>query len=137
VHVPLLVSVPDMPPAVRTELVEHVDVFPTICELVGAGCPAGVQGRSLVPLMGRGRAPCGWRDAAFSHMVGSAGEQIQMIRTRSEKLVTYDGVPGEMYDLEEDSKELNNRVANPEYAVLVQSLHRRLKKWEEANRRRA
>jgi len=137
VHVPLLVSVPGIPPAIRSELVEHVDVFPTICELVGAECPAGVQGRSLVPLMGRGPTPRGWRDAAFSHMVGSAGEQIQMVRTRSEKMVAYDGVPGEMYDLEEDPKELNNRVADPEYAVLVQTLLERLKEWEEANRGKA
>jgi hypothetical protein len=70
-------------------------------------------------------------------MVGSAGEQIQMIRTRSEKMVAYDGVPGEMYDIEEDPKELNNRVADPEYAVLVQTLLQRLKEWEEANRTRA
>ncbi len=135
VHVPLLIDVPGMRSGVCGELVEHVDLLPTICELVGASCPPGVQGRSLTPLL-LGR-PGPIRDAAFSHMVGMGEEHIQMVRTSSSKMVAYNGVPGELYDLAEDPEELNNRVRDPGYATLVESMLQRLREWEEANRRRA
>ncbi len=136
VHVPLFVNVPGVSPAARPELVEHVDIVPTICELVGAECPAGVQGRSLVPLLDKGPTTDGWRDAVFSHMVGMADEHVQMVRTRSAKMIAYNGSPGEFYDLDKDPKELDNKVADPEYASAVQCLLQRLKCWEQANRRR-
>ena len=47
VHVPLLIADPRVGPGVRGELVEHIDLFSTICELIGAECPDSVQGRSL------------------------------------------------------------------------------------------
>lgn len=34
----------------RTEFVSLTDIFPTLCELMGAPLPHGVQGRSLLPL---------------------------------------------------------------------------------------
>jgi arylsulfatase A-like enzyme len=56
VRVPLLVSVPGVAPgAVEDALVSHVDLAPTLLELVGAVPPAGVDGTSLVPLL-TGRA---------------------------------------------------------------------------------
>lgn len=37
--------------AVRDEFVSLVDIFPTMCEMIGAEIPYGVQGRSLWPLL--------------------------------------------------------------------------------------
>ena len=128
VHVPLLLDVPGGGPSVRGELVEHVDVFATICDLLGASCPATVQGRSLVPLLDGGPAPDGWRDAVFSQ-IGN----VQMIRTHEMKLNVYGGEPGELYDLQRDPEEFCNRIAEPRYAQTVQTLFHRLKQWEEAN----
>jgi len=52
VRVPLLVSVPGVAPgAVEDALVSHVDLAPTLLELVGAVPPAGIDGTSLVPLL--------------------------------------------------------------------------------------
>ena len=36
--------------SVRNELVSHIDIFPTICDLYGQPIPEGVNGRSLKPL---------------------------------------------------------------------------------------
>ena len=52
VHVPLLMRVPGLAgnPEALSPLVSHVDLLPTVLELVGAVPPAGIDGRSLVPV---------------------------------------------------------------------------------------
>src|SRR5262249_26185804 len=48
---------------VRSELVSNIDVLPTLLEASGAGMPAGIQGRSFLPLLrGETYRP---RDAIF------------------------------------------------------------------------
>ena len=125
VHVPLLISDPRCKSGVRQQLVEHIDLFPTICELTGADCPNSVHGQSLAPIL-RGDTPENWRDAVFSQ-IGN----VQMIRTTQEKLNIYDGEAGEHYDLQEDPKEFNNRVSDPERKERVETLRERIKEWEE------
>ena len=78
----------------RAEFAEHVDVFPTICDLLRVEIPAPVQGRSLVPLLGGAPTPADWRDAVFSQI----GDHV-MVRTAEWKLNVYGGEPGELYDL--------------------------------------
>ncbi|GLQ58004.1 sulfatase family protein [Devosia nitrariae] len=56
VRVPLIFAGPSIVPALNGEdFVSLVDIFPTICEAIGAEIPAGVQGRSLWPML-TGRA---------------------------------------------------------------------------------
>jgi len=126
IHIPLLISVPGCEPNVRSELVEHIDVFPTICELVGAQRPDTVHGASLVPLLRDAPKPEDWRDAVFSQ-IGS----LQMIRTEEWKLNVYKGTPGELYNLKTDPQEFYNRIADPNCGNTVKSLENRLKDWEQ------
>jgi choline-sulfatase len=128
VRVPLLIDVPGAEPGVRDEFAEHVDLFPTLCELVGAPILDSVQGRSLVPLLGDARVPDDWRDAVFSQIGDTT-----MIRTTEFMLNVYDRVPGELFDLRGDPRELYNRIGDPAYADMVHSLFERLKAWETAN----
>ncbi len=53
VRVPLIVAVPGLQPdpQARHALVSHVDLLPTVLELVGAVSPAGIDGVSLVPVL--------------------------------------------------------------------------------------
>jgi arylsulfatase A-like enzyme len=132
VRVPLLIDAPGVEPGVRSELAEHVDLFPTLCDLVGAPIPDTVQGRSLVPLLGTAPAPESWRDAVFSQ-IGN----LQMIRTATDAgasaamLNVYDGEPGEFFDLCSDPREFYNRIADPACADTIADLQARLRDWEE------
>ncbi len=49
---------------VREELVATVDILPTILEAVGAEVPAGLAGRSMLPLLGTD--PVAWREYLFA-----------------------------------------------------------------------
>ena len=49
-RVPMLVVGPGVRMGTTDALASHVDLFPTIAELVGAAAPAGVDGVSLVPV---------------------------------------------------------------------------------------
>ena len=53
VNVPLVMRIPrlDGSADIRPELVSHVDLLPTLLELVGAVPPADIDGRSMVPLL--------------------------------------------------------------------------------------
>ena len=53
VRVPLLVRIPglDGQQDPISPLVSHVDLLPTVLELVGAVAPAGIDGRSMLPLL--------------------------------------------------------------------------------------
>lgn len=49
-HIPLLVHVPGAAPGRRSQLIQPVDLLPTILEAEGLGVPADVQGHSLLSL---------------------------------------------------------------------------------------
>lgn len=48
---PLIISAPAIKAGKTESLTEHVDIFPTLCELSGIAVPEGLDGNSLVPLM--------------------------------------------------------------------------------------
>lgn len=67
-RVPLMIWTPDMPAGSRGRstdaLVELVDMYPTLCDLVGVTLPAHLEGHSFKPLLNDpDRA---WKKAAFS-----------------------------------------------------------------------
>ena len=52
VRVPMLMQVPGLQPSKPiSSLVSHVDILPTLLELIGAVSPAGIDGESFVPLL--------------------------------------------------------------------------------------
>jgi arylsulfatase A-like enzyme len=48
---PLIISSPGMKPGKTSSMTEHLDIFPTICQLAGVPIPADVEGKSLQPIM--------------------------------------------------------------------------------------
>ncbi len=48
---PLIIAAPGLKPAKTNSQTEHIDIFPTLCELAGVNIPAKLDGKSLVPLM--------------------------------------------------------------------------------------
>jgi N-sulfoglucosamine sulfohydrolase len=71
---------------VSEALVSQIDLFPTICELVGIERPDFLQGRSLLPLMRREKTEV--NDAIFAELTYHAAYEPQRcIRTRRWKYI--------------------------------------------------
>lgn len=120
-RVPLLVSVPGMKhPGKRSDaLVELVDVYPTLVELVGLPLPKHLEGRSFKPLFDdpqqRGK------NAVFSQYPRQVGKQNLMgysMRTNRYRLTRWvdtknpaKTIATELYDHQVDPQE-NTNIAN-------------------------
>jgi choline-sulfatase len=125
VRVPLLISAPGVSPG-RCDLpVEAIDLFPTICEILGVEVPDTVQGRSLAPLL-RSETPADWRRFCFSQI-----GDVEMIRSADWKLNLYGGEPGELYHLTEDPTEFFNLIDRPEARDRREELLTELSRWRE------
>ena len=150
-HVPLIVAAPGVRPGVSKALVEQVDIFPTLAGLAGLPVPATVQGSTLQPLLAdpavsgklavfstmqapRG-APAGGAAAEpledFAGVTASGGANAVLghsIRTSRHRYIEWDaGRAGrQLYDLEQDPRELRNLAADPAHAALLADLRRQL-----------
>jgi len=110
------------------EIVELVDLLPSIAEIAGLEAPTGVEGTSFAPLLDApGRA---WKQAAFS--LCSRGEHEWLgrsIRTRRYRYSEWrrgEVLQAELYDLERDPLESVNRAADPLAGEVRAELARRL-----------
>jgi arylsulfatase A-like enzyme len=113
------------------EMVENIDVMPTLMEMIGKPLPAapGFQGTSLVNLTAGQQTS--WKPAIFAER-GS-----MMIRTARHKLIKNqqrDIREGaglyELYDLVNDPDENVNLIDEPACASLVTELKARLQAWQ-------
>ena len=82
-------------------IVQSVDIFPTLCEMVGLEVPVGLDGRSMRPLLenpdGKSR---GFAYANFSNR--------ETIRTEEYRYTSHKGGFSEVYDLKSDPGEEHN-----------------------------
>jgi arylsulfatase A-like enzyme/Flp pilus assembly protein TadD len=105
--VPLIISSPGMKSAQVTQNVSHIDIFPTVCEILGIEKPDSLQGSSLVPLM-QGR-PLSDRDVYFESLTAYYNRGWAPLRGFIEGNKKFIDSPlPELYDLEKDFHELNN-----------------------------
>ena len=119
IRVPLVIRLPDTAHAGadRQQMVEMVDLFPTICDLLSVPRPDGVQalaGRSLVPVLADPGA-AGIAGIVHRRIVHAMLLEGQMARTERLKLNFYADEPGELYDLADDPEETMNRYDDPAY----------------------
>ena len=112
-RIPFLLSWPGGPRGVTNdELVESVDLYPTLCELCDVPLPAGRDGCSLVPV-GTGEAP--GKEAVFTEWDWwRLKRKVSAIRTTDHRLVFYGGDEGgELYDHRTDPGEVTNLWDDP------------------------
>ena len=138
-------------------LVSHLDIFPTICELVGLGRPAWLQGRSLLPLV-RGEVREINEEVFAEVTYHAAYEPQRAVRTQRWKyirrfgdrvlpvLANCDDSPGkrlweragwlerpvaaeQLYDLELDPQEGRNLAAESFARPVLEDLRARLERW--------
>jgi len=115
-------------------MVLALDIAPTLVHLGGGKPGSQIQGRSLVPLM-KGAARK-WRDSFLVEYFNESawpwivGMSYKAVRTERAKLVHWvhrEGVD-ELYDLEKDPYEIENRIGDPACTKLKTSLQKELRK---------
>lgn len=135
-RVPLIIA--DLGQANDQSIVEGltsaVDLMPTMLRIAGVPIPPLVSGKAFMDesmrLFPEGQRE--WALAEWEHEQRSETSSIRMIRTRTHKLVVYNNAPsddtrwGELYDLENDPYEFQNRYADPAYAPIRKDLKDRL-----------
>jgi len=123
VHVPLMFAGPDLPRGeTRDTFAYLLDVFPTLCDLIGIDPPPSVEGRSLAPAI--------THDATIRDSLFFAYRGFQRaVMERRWKLIEY-AVNGEcttqLFDLENDPFELRNLADDPACAEHLARLRNRL-----------
>ncbi|CAA9585264.1 MAG: Choline-sulfatase [uncultured Thermomicrobiales bacterium] len=158
-RVPLVFNGPGVVPGAsfREEFVSLVDVMPTLCEMLGVEAPYGVQGRSLWPLLSGQAYPAAefrsvYAESGFGGLPYAEGDDpplhfdkdgpsfdelnaftqggnTKMVRKGRWKLL-YDVLGrGELYDLERDPAELDNRFGDPSLAAVRLELVEELLTW--------
>lgn len=138
---PLIVHWPEdiEPGSVSEQLVQNIDLAPTILDLAGAEVPNSMQGRSLKPLL-RGESPDDWRDAVYYQYyegppaVHSVARHYG-VRTKQYTLARYPRhEEWELFDLEEDPEQLNNLYGDPDYTTVQQRLKDKLTELQDRYR---
>jgi arylsulfatase A-like enzyme len=101
-----------------------LDLAPTFVDLAGLDVPEVYEGRSLLDL---DRESEDWREyiTAEFHGLNFPYEQ-RMLRTDQYKYVMNAGDTSELYDLDADPHELDNKVGDADYADVEERLHAQL-----------
>lgn len=139
-------------------LVSHVDLYPTICDMLGAEAPSWLEGVSLIPLLQGGAERV--REELFTELTFHAAyEPMRAVRTKRYKYIVFfgeddrayiganmdDGLskdflisngllkekrkPAELYDLYMDPYEQANLSDDERYLPIIQDLSFRLEQW--------
>jgi len=115
IHVPLLMAGPGIQKGLQVaQTVRLIDVLPTLCQAADVGPERTYVGRSLMPfLTGQG----GESRRVLSH--GNMwGEPYTAWRNGPWKLIVSESGERELYQVEEDPKEQNNRIGEPHSPTL-------------------
>ena len=138
-------------------LVSHIDVFPTVCELVGVERPAWLQGKSLMPLI-RGETDEVNEAVFIENTYHAAYEPMRAVRTKRWKYIRRFGGRGrpvlpncddslsktlwmkhgwadrplaeeELYDLVFDPVEMNNLAGEARAREALNEMRGRMDRW--------
>lgn len=134
-RVPLLVWCPEMinPGTKVQQMVQNIDIGPTILELAGIRKPEQMQGESFVPLLQGKEIP--WRDKVFYEYYWEDAfpqtPSIFGVRTDRYKYIFNHGVWGinEFYDLQQDPHEAYNLIRDPQYRQHSKQLRDEMWTW--------
>ncbi|MBA3424909.1 MAG: sulfatase [Rubrobacter sp.] len=132
IDVPMFIRGPGVPGGVvRGDLTSNTDLAPTFAGIAGASVPGTVDGRSLLPLLGR-NPPEHWRTALLVESKAGFGEEppenmpaYAALRTENATYVEYATGETELYDLSRDPNQLENLARTAE-KVRISRFHDRL-----------
>jgi len=141
-RMPFLIRYPESIEAgSRTDaIIENVDFAPTLLDFAGAEIPEFMQGGSFKEICETGKEPATWKKEAYyrywMHMAHHDNPGHLGIRTKDYKLIFYYGCnyeggyrtppAWELYDMQNDPKEIRNLYDDPAHAEIVKDLKIRL-----------
>jgi len=136
-RVPLLAYCPQLikPGTKVSQLVQNIDIAPTILEAAGLLPPNNMDGCSFLPLL-KGEQIL-WRDAVFYEYYWEANfphtPTVFGIRTSRFKFIHYHGIwdTDELYDIANDPDEMHNLIEDPQHKATVEQLRKRVYNWLE------
>jgi choline-sulfatase len=125
-RIPFLLRIPGGPAGTRREqIIESIDLYPTLCELAGLDVPDCVEGSSLLPIVGEDAL--GKEEALAEWSWGGATARINALRTERYRLVYYAReTGGELYDHSTDRGEVHNLWDDPRYTGVQMEMLQRL-----------
>ncbi len=134
-RVPLIISYPRvLPQGIRvSEVVELVDLYPTLAELAGLPAPEGLDGRSLVPLVTTGSAAGRKGFAISEHYSHGVPGPMRMVRLGDWKYILYLDAKPSLFNVKEDPREFVDRIDDPGAQRIARECDRLLRDdWDEA-----
>ena len=135
IRVPLIFAGPGIPKNRKLDAYVYLlDIYPTLCELLGVPVPGSVDGKSFARLLtGQQKEDQHRTDLYLAFEIWIRG-----VKNQRYKLIEYvnDDGPGQhftfLYDLREDPWEINNLAEKPEYRETLQSMRERMFAYRDA-----
>jgi arylsulfatase A-like enzyme len=123
---PLVFAGPGIPKGKSTQAFSYLlDIFPTVCSLMGLRAPAGVEGRNLRPIW-EGKVDK-VRECVF---LGFSKIQ-RSVRDERWKLIRYPQINHtQLFDLKNDPDELHNLADDPAQSPRIESMLELMKKCQ-------
>jgi iduronate 2-sulfatase len=137
--IPLIFSVPKGKKGqVSNQMVEALDIYPTLAELCGFKTPAHIQGESLIPFLNNPAMKLSnkkfaysiWPDSRWNYdktVMGYAVKDEEFNYVEWVKLSTGEVLERELYDHSFDPNETKNVVENVKYTQAVELLSKQCK----------
>jgi arylsulfatase A-like enzyme len=133
--VPLVIRIPGTEPARHrvTSLAQSIDIFPTVLDALGIPAPAGVEGKSLLPVIKGGADATPRHGFCETFPFPEKCPPRHAVRTLTSKLIWRQEPPAqilkEFYDLEADPGEVANAYPGSPRAAVIADLDRALAAW--------
>lgn len=123
---PLIVAGPGIPQGKSTQAFTYLlDVFPTLCDVIGIPCPADLEGESLRPLWEGKKDRV--RDSVFLPFMSIQ----RAVRDERWKLICYPTINHmQLFDLQADPDEKTNLIDREECAPHAQRLLKLMEQWQ-------
>jgi arylsulfatase A-like enzyme/Flp pilus assembly protein TadD len=119
--IPLIFVLPETPPRHVEYYVSHIDIFPTVCDVMGIEKPSFLQGTSLLPALKGKKLP--ERPIYFESLYPYYSRGWAPLKGYILKKKKFINSPiPELYDLGRDFNELDNRIEQKNVAKLRSTL---------------
>jgi iduronate 2-sulfatase len=128
---PLVIAGPGIARGGSSRTVELLDLYPTLTDLAKIAPPAGLEGRSLTPLLKNPKAA--WDRPAFTQVtrpnVKTGPFMGYSVRTEKWRYIEWDeGKQGtQLYNEADDPQELRNLASDPKHAKVVAEMQQLLR----------